>query len=1017
MSKLWAARMLFFSFITLAAILCGYYAQYLIGQSELQIAANQYESIADHALSLARKVTSQQRHAIRSMAVIFANAFPDAKQWPFVYLDGYHPIVDALMLTSSGNGMAMSPFVKPEQQVAYEEFAYDNIQRDYPTGYGESSFGRGIFAIDPNSKATDQRYHDHGVPMYNNSQDLLVPVIQVSRELSKSLLMFNGHSRPGRGRAIDAAMACGVERANHIQQMQSLPEKRDKNEVVRKGEGDAEKGVCYEDECTTTTSTSQVHDCGVLSDTMSVRGHIDALLMEPVYPAHNPTEMVAVIGTNIIWSELLSRAFSRQVSGVDCIIETTSSVHSFTVTNGHITERGEGDFHNPAYDSYRRSMVLTENGLYEKNIEPYTIHLYPNESLFAIYSTSNPLLAQVGVMLIMLVTSLLFMLYDSFVSKERIESLALIEAKRRFVRFISHEVRTPLNTVCIGLRMVVEQLQEEYLASITTKTSPSKSDINPTTGTNTNESTGTKDDQENGEEVPKSASVSSEDSGNTFDNCGNICDKSDGDVADSSSSNERLLRLKESTVLQWTELLNDILMSSDNAVDVLNDLLNYDKIEMGTLSLELTVVPFLAMIKRTANEFKTQAKKSEVQFVLDIHDETAMTAESALNAVGDPIRLTQVLRNLMSNALKFTPEDGCITIDVSWRCDKRVLHDTHHNGSAAGSAGEDSGAPAGASRIRRPSDLAPIITTDPVTFKLCSGESRTGTPNGMLRISVTDTGAGMSEKQVSQLFGEGVQFNVNELQSGQGSGLGLYIAKGIAEQHGGSLTVSSEGLGKGTTFTFLLPLYTLDPTSQLPTPRGGGLLSRSISNGDLLNHANSSSSSSSSTNEVASTAGSIPTEIGTKRILIVDDALSNRKMLAKLLTSKKHICDQAKDGQEAINMYKQGKNSNQPQNGNDHTISSGEGGDRGTHRSQPYDTILMDYEMPVLNGPAATKQLRDMGCTCLIVGITGNVLPEDVKHFKACGAQAVLPKPIKFAELESVWRIQQGEEGEEYETG
>jgi signal transduction histidine kinase len=77
-------------------------------------------------------------------------------------------------------------------------------------------------------------------------------------------------------------------------------------------------------------------------------------------------------------------------------------------------------------------------------------------------------------------------------------------------------------------------------------------------------------------------------------------------------------------------------------------------------------------------------------------------------------------------------------------------------------------------------------------------------------VSVTDTGAGMTPDQLTKLFRDGVQFNVNTLQAGKGSGLGLYIAKGIVEQHGGTLTADFKGLGCGTSFT--MTRYTLCQT-------------------------------------------------------------------------------------------------------------------------------------------------------------------------------------------------------------
>ena len=63
----------------------------------------------------------------------------------------------------------------------------------------------------------------------------------------------------------------------------------------------------------------------------------------------------------------------------------------------------------------------------------------------------------------------------------------------------------------------------------------------------------------------------------------------------------------------------------------------------------------------------------------------------------------------------------------------------------------------------------------------------------------------------------------------------------------------------------------------------------------------------------------------------------------------------------------------------------------------------MDFEMPVMNGPTATRQLRDLGCKAYIIGVTGNVLAEDVAIFKGAGADHVLPKPVNTKAIESCW--------------
>jgi CheY-like chemotaxis protein len=245
---------------------------------------------------------------------------------------------------------------------------------------------------------------------------------------------------------------------------------------------------------------------------------------------------------------------------------------------------------------------------------------------------------------------------------------------------------------------------------------------------------------------------------------------------------------------------------------------------------------------------------------------------------------------------------------------------------------------------------------------LGSGKSVICAQSGEIKVTVTDTGAGLSEEQLKQLFSDGIQFNVNQLQAGQGSGLGLYIAKGIVEQHGGILSAASEGLGQGSTFTITLPVYHI-PDSALPCS---------------LEHRNKRKLTETEHTSTEFHESSLHLD-GPLRTLVVDDAVTNRKLLARLLERRGHSCDQAKDGQEAVQKVMASL-----KNGN------------------PYATILMDYEMPVMDGPTASKEIRALGCDSLIVGVTGNALPEDIAHLRSCGANAVLIKPFQMEALEEI---------------
>jgi len=227
---------------------------------------------------------------------------------------------------------------------------------------------------------------------------------------------------------------------------------------------------------------------------------------------------------------------------------------------------------------------------------------------------------------------------------------------------------------------------------------------------------------------------------------------------------------------------------------------------------------------------------------------------------------------------------------------------------------------------------------------------------GTISVAVTDTGAGMTKDQLANVFSEGVQFDVNKLQAGKGSGLGLYISKGILDQHGGSLTVASRGLGTGTTFTMTLPLYEVHSTS---TELEQG---ESFSEGE---------------------PGPSKIKRGPScslRVLVVDDSAMNRKLLVRLLQNQGHICVEAEDGTYAVERIKESLSEN------DH-----------------FHSILMDYEMPEMNGPEATKAIREMGCDSFIVGVTGALFQEQVDYFTECGANRVLPKPLRLQALLDIW--------------
>jgi len=413
------------------------------------------------------------------------------------------------------------------------------------------------------------------------------------------------------------------------------------------------------------------------------------------------------------------------------------------------------------------------------------------------------------------------------------------------------------------------------------------------------------------------------------------------------------LVLKKASVEDWLSLSTQVFHNADAAVGVLSDLLNYDKIQMGALTLELSLINLWATLEKTVEEFQMAATEKTVDLAIDflplmkpglLSSDNSGGAKTDLSiekggveesakakalkvsdlpsdiqaclVVGDKIRLTQVFRNLISNALKFSKPHTQLTIRISVdsleeKKQKQEKISLHKN------------------------VLAECLNI------------------GTVSVEVIDQGVGMTQEQVDTVFEDGTQFDANKLQAGGGSGLGLNIARGIVTEHSGTLTCSSEGIGKGTTFTLCTNLYT-----------------------DM----NASTQAHEEDHDDEENAGDANFTVPLLHVLVVDDSLTNRKLCMRLLERNGHRTEGASNGKEAVEMV-----------------------EKSMKTGRYYDSILLDYEMPVMNGPDACRLIRKMGCSSYIAGVTGNVMSEDVGHFRSCGANWVIPKPFSIKAMEDQW--------------
>jgi len=128
------------------------------------------------------------------------------------------------------------------------------------------------------------------------------------------------------------------------------------------------------------------------------------------------------------------------------------------------------------------------------------------------------------------------------------------------------------------------------------------------------------------------------------------------------------------------------------------------------------------------------------------------------------------------------------------------------------------------------------------------------------------------------------------------------------------------------------------------------------------------------------------------RMLVVDDSVMNRKMTCRVMQGSAVYCDQATDGLEAVEIVRR-------------SLEQGASQATGAAAGRQYDVILMDYMMPNMDGPTATKAIRALGFQGQIIGITGNALPCDITTFMTHGANKVLTKPFNINELNAALTV------------
>ena len=432
------------------------------------------------------------------------------------------------------------------------------------------------------------------------------------------------------------------------------------------------------------------------------------------------------------------------------------------------------------------------------------------------------------------------------------------------------------------------------------------------------------------------------------------------------------------------EILKDCEVALVAGIGILNDTLNGEKCHIGANECNKVAVNLAAFIAASTRVFNLKAKMRKVELDLTgCHDPDV----SCINANVDPGMMAVVLRNFISNALKFTPVGGKIFISIS----KEYISDDDDDDD-----GMDEGFCPGLLKprsVRAVQDGNEGDHSNSISHDLTSPLSTNNPQWNYIGIKVKDTGVGMEKEDVDKMFTEVFQINPTELQGGQGSGFGLLVAGQVIALHHGKVKAFSEGIGKGMTISLYIPRFErpqdchyCDVASDRPEfcnndnhhsndPMSSSIKqltkeSRVVSEGGSKENSLILSASPTPSNKVQPLASAEESCEGLTEnaVLIIDDDPISSKFVEKIMTKVGIRCEKCTDGKAGF----------------DKIIGEG----------NIYSLVLVDNMMPIMSGPECVSAVRKHGYTGRIVGLTGLTSDEDVKLFMESGANSVMSKPM-----------------------
>jgi len=345
------------------------------------------------------------------------------------------------------------------------------------------------------------------------------------------------------------------------------------------------------------------------------------------------------------------------------------------------------------------------------------------------------------------------------------------------------------------------------------------------------------------------------------------------------------------------EYVETIRRNGEHLISILNDVLDLSKIEAGRMTIEPRSVELRELVEEVLSLMRPRAQQRDLTFEAEFMPGVPETICT------DPLRLRQVLVNLVGNAIKFTEEGGV-----------RVI-------------------------------------------------IRGNRQHSWLSVEVIDSGVGISPQKLDKLFQPFEQGEAGMARRYGGSGLGLALCKRFIEMLGGRLSVAST-LGEGSAFWFNLPTTLQEgaqPADAAPAMSTDASVAKPVDEPALPPVPKT----------LVPLAG---------RVLLAEDGPDNQRLIRHLLTGLGLEVDLVDNGKDAV----------------DHALRARDDG-------RPYDLIFMDMQMPVLDGYAATTQLRAAGYRWPIVALTAHAMHEDFGRCIDAGCDDYASKPIDKARLHAVY--------------